>query len=260
VTPGDASLDIALAAEEPELAARAARLAHTFNIPLLRSNQLKPRFLLMLCPQGLELQDREAGRQSPLRIDFLSGYYRYRRRRGGGRSQALARAVGLKHGATPTVVDATAGLGKDSFVLAALGCRVVMCERSPAVAALLEDALRRASENPEIRHWVKHRLRLRFGDSLILMPQVAALTPPEVIYLDPMYPWRSKSALVKREIRTVGFLVERKCDARLLLERALELAVSRVVVKRPIKAPRLDGPDPNHAILSTNTRYDVYLT
>jgi len=92
-----------------------------------------------------------------------------------------------------------------------------------------------------------------------LLPQVAARTPPEVIYLDPMYPQRNKSALVKSEIRTVGELVEFKCNAPLLLERALGFAVHRVVVKRPLKGPLLNGPRPNHTICSTNTRYDVYL-
>jgi len=251
--------DLALTADQPELALRAARVAHTFKIPLLRPNQVKPRFLLLLRHEGLELRDQEASRQLPLRLDFVSGYHRYRRHRGGGRSQALARAVGLKHGATPIVVDATAGLGKDSFVLATLGCRVVMCERSPALAALLQDALRRAGENPEIGIWVAHRMRLEFGNSLTLMPQLALRTRPEVIYLDPMYPRRSKSALVKREIRIVRSLVEHERDTPLLLERALALAVNRVVVKRPAKGPPLEGARPNHMVCSANTRYDVYL-
>lgn len=257
--PGIIAAPVALTAERPRLTVAAAELADKFEIPLLRPDQAEPRFMLILREEGLELREREEDGVLPLRIDFLSGYHRYRKRHGGGRSQALARAAGLKRRSTPTVVDATAGLGKDSFVLATLGCKVVMCERSSVVAALLQDALRRAGENPEIGDWIKCRLRLEYGDSVASMPRLAALKPPEVIYLDPMYPRRSKSALVKREIRTVQALVGFDCNAPQLLDQALRFTGNRVVVKRPANGPELEGPRPSHAIYSTNTRYDVYL-
>jgi 16S rRNA (guanine1516-N2)-methyltransferase len=67
---------------------------------------------------------------SEIFIDFASAANTYRRLHGGGNGQPLARAIGLKtYGLPLVVIDATAGLGQDSFVLASLGCHVTMIER-----------------------------------------------------------------------------------------------------------------------------------
>ena len=71
-----------------------------------------------------------------LRVDFVSGAVAHRLRFGGGRGQALAKAMGLRAGKTPMIVDATAGLGRDSFLLASLGAQVVMIERSEKMHSL----------------------------------------------------------------------------------------------------------------------------
>ena len=96
-------------------------------------------------------------------MDFVEGAVAHRRKFGGGRGQSIAKAVGLKSGAMPTVVDATAGLGRDAFVLASLGCKVTLIERSPVVAALLQDGLARAAQDPEIGPWVSERMHLLQG-------------------------------------------------------------------------------------------------
>ena len=69
--------------------------------------------------------------------DFVGGAARHRREFGGGAGQPVARAIGLKGSQRPQVVDATAGLGRDAFVMASLGCRVTLVERSPVAAALV---------------------------------------------------------------------------------------------------------------------------
>ena len=71
-----------------------------------------------------------------------------RRRIAGGRKQLLARAVGLNKQRDLRILDATAGLGRDGFTLAALGARVTMSERNKTIAALLHDAQRRALLDP----------------------------------------------------------------------------------------------------------------
>ncbi len=103
------------------------------------------------------------------------------------------------------MVDATAGLGRDAFVLAALGCQVQMLERNPVVAALLDDGLRRGYLDAEIGPWLRERLTLLHASSLTAL--VAIEPRPEVVYLDPMYPHRQKSALVKKEMRVFQSLV-----------------------------------------------------
>ncbi len=82
--------------------------------------------------------------------------------------------------------------------------------------------------------------------------------PPQVIYLDPMFPHRDKSALVKKEMRVFRPLVGDDLDAPALLEAALALATHRVVVKRPRKAPIIDGPKPSHGLEGKSSRYDIY--
>jgi 16S rRNA (guanine1516-N2)-methyltransferase len=252
---------VVVAAGEPALAEAAATLASRLGFALRDDDPPAPRFVLLLCRDGLELRDRKVAPGKGMRVDFVGGYHGYRRRFGGGRTQPLGRAIGLKRGATPRVLDATAGLGKDGFVLATLGCSVTLCERSPVFAALLEDGIRRAAYDPGIGTLVRQHLQLKIGDSRTILPRLAARSFPDVIYLDPMYPRRDRRALVKAELRTIRALVGDDTDAGGLLDQALALARARcrVVVKRPAKAPALTGPAPSHAIHSPDTRYDVYL-
>ncbi|MEJ1354920.1 MAG: class I SAM-dependent methyltransferase [Candidatus Sedimenticola sp. (ex Thyasira tokunagai)] len=249
---------IAVAAGSPDQDVYAARLAETLGYPLCSDEDESHPLLLVKTDQRLEL--RESGKKAPgpVYIDFLSGKSAHRRRFGGGRGQPLARAVGLKQGRTPSVLDATAGLGRDAFVLASLGCEVCMVERSPVIAALLEDALLRAQDDAEVSVIVS-RMKLLCGDAkeqLLALPQEAW---PDVVYMDPMYPHREKSALVKKEMRTFRALVGDDEDSAELLEAARKVARNRVVVKRPAKAATLDEIKPSMAITSPNTRYDVYL-
>jgi 16S rRNA (guanine1516-N2)-methyltransferase len=183
----------------------------------------------------------------------------YRIKHGGGRSQALARAVGLKKGWQPTVIDATAGFGRDGFILACLGCHVHMLERSPILAALLEDALQRAIESGQVSEIIKKRLRFTETDSIDFLQKLQQEDYPDVIYLDPMYPVRTKSSLVKKEMRILRGLAGNDKDANELLTIALACARKRVVVKRPRLAPTLSGWAPSHQITGKTSRFDVYL-
>ncbi len=196
----------------------------------------------------------------PLAVDFVAGKAAHRRRFGGGRGQLIARACGLAKGVTPSVVDATAGLGRDAFVLATLGAEVLMVERVAAIAALLEDGLARASDDTDTAE-IAARLRLAHGDA---GRELAALVAgsgvaPQVIHLDPMFPHREKSALVKKEMRLFRELAGDDADAPRLLEAALDVATHRVVVKRPRKAPPIEGPAPRHVLEGKTSRYDLYV-
>ncbi len=128
---------------------------------------------------------------------------------------------------------------RDGFVLATLGCRVELIERNPVVAALLQDGLERAAAAAEVAPIVA-RMTLRQGNAIELMREWSG-EAPQVIYLDPMFPHRDKSALVKKEMRLFRPFVGDDDDAPALLEAALALASHRVVVKRPRKARRSTG-------------------
>lgn len=209
---------------------------------------------LVMTSERLELRKRDEPKLGAVAVDFVTGAMAHRRHYGGGRGEAVAKAVGIKGQWLPDVVDATAGLGRDAFVLACLGCRVRMFERHPVVAALLEDGLRRAYADPELGPWLATRLTLHHGSSLSALAQLHPA--PDVVYLDPMFPHRQKSALVKKEMRVFQLLVGADEDADGLLAPAR--ALRRVVVKRPDYAPRLAGVAAQAAISTKNHRFDLY--
>jgi len=211
---------------------------------------------LVQTPTHLELRKRDEPKLGGIFVDFVTGAMAHRRRFGGGRGEAVAKAVGIKGGYLPDVVDATAGLGRDAFVLAALGCRVRMLERHPVVAALLEDGLQRGYQDAEIGPWLRDRLTLIHAASAQALGEI---TPqPDVVYLDPMYPHRQKSALVKKEMRVFQSLVGPDEDADALLEPARRLAKKRIVVKRPDYAPPLAGIVTQAAVVTKSHRFDIY--
>lgn len=214
------------------------------------------QYLLQVNHQHLELCKLDEPKLGAIKVDFVEGAVAHRRKFGGGRGQDIAKAIGLKHGFTPHVLDATAGLGRDSFLLASLGCQVTMMERMPVVAALLADGLERAQLNTEINQLIGNKLKLIHASSIENMPMVAQ---PDVIYLDPMYPHREKSALVKKEMRVFQSLVGEDLDADNLLAPALALAKYRVVVKRPNYAPPLAEQKPSTSIKMKKNRFDVYV-
>jgi len=214
-------------------------------------------FSLVYDDLGLCLLKADEKKLGAIRVDFVTGAAAHRRKFGGGKGQAIAKAIGLKKGATPSVLDGTAGLGRDAFVLAALGCKVTLFERHPVVAALLYDGLQRSYQDVEIGSWMIDNMQMIFGSSHDLLP-VTDLKP-DVVYLDPMFPHREKSALVKKEMRVFQSLVGADLDADNLLPDALSLASKRVVVKRPDYAPFLNDKNPSMKIETKKNRFDVYV-
>ncbi len=219
------------------------------------ANFPKLNYLLQVNYQHLELLKCDEPKLGAIKVDFVDGAVAHRRKFGGGRGQDIAKAVGLKHGFTPHVLDATAGLGRDAFVLATLGCQVTMMERMPVVAALLENGLARAKLNSEVSD-IADRMNLINSSSI---ENMTLANQPDVIYLDPMYPHREKSAAVKKEMRVFQTLVGEDLDADNLLAPALALAKYRVVVKRPSYAEPLNNIKPATSIKMKKNRFDVYV-
>ncbi len=224
------------------------------------SNNKQASFYLSLTPERLELKAINSKAQHTIHIDFISGRNEHRRLYGGGKKQPLGRAIGLKKQPYPTVLDATAGLGRDGWVLACLGCQVHLIERSPIIGALLHDALTRAKACEQLSE-ITARIKLTIGDAVTLIKgnSFSEMTH-DVIYLDPMYPPRDKSAKVKKEMQMLHQVIGNPPTIEPLLSTALEYAKKRVVVKRPGWAPFLNNVKPNLSIEGKKTRFDVYLT
>lgn len=247
--------ELAVCAATPAQLEEAAALALNLGLPLIEETA-GAAFPLLLWLSGERLELRESGTSTgPVYVDFAHGAADYRRKHRG--REPLARAVGYKPATPPEVLDATAGLGRDAFMLAALGCRLRLIERSPVAAALLADGLRRAALHEDTAP-IAARMQLIRADAVEYLRQLAEAQRPAVIYLDPMYPERRKSALVKKEMRLFRRLVGEDQDADALLQAALQAARRRVVVKRPRHAPPLAGQPPSFTLSSENTRYDVY--
>jgi len=259
---------IAICATHPDLADKAELLAQQLSLPVINLPQKTEQidnfdfvFLLSLALIAenefrLELHFPKH-RFAPVYVDFQNQSLLYRQKFGGGRQQPLARAIGLKHGWAPRVVDATAGLGRDAFILASLGCQVHMLERNPIIHALLKDGLRRLKISEANTKLANLTLSLDLTESLAWLQSFNNAI--DVVYLDPMYPHRSKSALVKKEMRVLRQLVGDDLDIESVLEFALTKANNRVVVKRPKTATSIGNITPSHSIAAKNTRFDVYI-
>lgn len=168
--------------------------------------------------------------------------------------ELLVRAARMKGAQGPlTAVDATAGLGEDAFLLAAAGFQVRLYERNPVIAALLQDALRRGMENPELAP-VLGRMQFHRGDSIKELPRLDFT--PDIVVLDPMFPERKKSGLIRKKFQMLHQLESPCTEEKELLEAALSCHPRRIVVKRPLKGPCLAGRKPSYSLKGRAIRYD----
>ena len=237
---------------------QAQAFAQQHALDCLAYDQASTELALNYTDEFIELRDLT--HNTAIHVDFISGALAHRQQYGGGRGQAIAKAIGLKQGMMPpTVVDATAGLGKDSFVMACLGCPVTLLERSPVISQLVDDAIQRAEKDEHFNNFVQQGFKLINTQATEYLKHLSEDDTPEVIYLDPMYPERKKTALVKKNMQILQHLLGHDDDTTELITAALSIAKKRVVVKRPKGADIIGDSKPTMSIESKKTRYDVYV-
>ena len=235
--------------------ARAKSVAETLKLEFVAVvDDLDSGVALVIDTDRSWLQRLQSPRLGPVYIDFSAADMLYRRK--SGHNEPLGRAIGVKADKRPKVFDATAGLGRDAFVLADLGCSVALSERSAPLCYLLEQARELAlmSTNDKVVEAVS-RMRVLCGDSC-----EQAVEGFDVIYIDPMFPERGKTAAVKKDLATVQALHSDSSsvnDPEDLLLWAMAQPVERVVIKRPVKAPVLGAVKPSHSITGKTIRFDV---
>lgn len=241
------ALRIAAEGADPETA---ERLRRRFGPEMAPEGE--PETLLALDRDGLSLH---SGGQV-LRGDFSHLLPRLKGNALAG--ELLIRAARIKAPDAPlTALDATAGLGEDSFLLAAAGFRVTLYEQNPVIFELLRDALRRAADQPELAE-IAGRMRLIWGDSIPAMERLDA--SPDVILLDPMFPARQKSALVKKKLQVIQTLELPCLDEGALLRAAVLARPRKLVIKRPPKGPWLAGIKPDYSITGKAVRFDCIVS
>ena len=150
-------------------------------------------------------------------------------------------------------VDATAGMGEDSILLAAAGYEVTLIEQNPVIAALLKDALRRARKHPVLSPIVG-RMTLIEGNSIALLPSLGF--EPDLVYLDPMFPARQKSGLINKKLQLIQKLEHPCVEEEALLNAALATGAGKIIIKRPLKGAVLAGRTPHYSVEGKAIRYD----
>ncbi|MCP9760752.1 16S rRNA methyltransferase [Aquitalea sp. S1-19] len=235
----------------------ADRLVALFGLQRLRARPTSD-YWLELGDDRLELVT--IGKHGAVYAEFVEGAAKHRREQGGGRGQPVAKAIGLKSAKTlPSVVDATAGLGRDSFVLASLGCQVTLLERSPVAAALLFDALDRARSHADTAD-IAARMTLVHANSIDWLSTLAPEQSPDVVFVDPMFPdTDKKSAAAKKDMQAFQQVIGDDMDSAALLAAAWGAARKRVVVKRPRLGAPIAGMNPSVVMEGKSTRFDLYI-
>lgn len=235
---------------------RVKDLARQLNVPIIDNKVVAhPEYDFLLCYRDdcLELYSAQLPNIKPLCIDFLAGKVAFRQKHRLGQ-EWLIRSLG----GSPQeikVIDATAGLGVDAFVMASYGYDVTMIEQSPILHALLQDGLYRLQQETD----KFSNLKLINANSIDHLQALSSDLYPEVIYLDPMFPERKKTALVKKELRIVRDLVGDQHNDAELFSVAKSTAKNRVVVKRPTDAPTLTAEKPTFSYEGKTCRFDVYI-
>jgi 16S rRNA (guanine1516-N2)-methyltransferase len=252
------SLRLAVFTSETTQLAAATLLAKQLSLPLITTlpDNMAAHYdyLLIFTSHYLGLHKTTEKKQSPFYIDFLSQSLLYRRKEASLRNELLARAMGVSPNKNPTIIDATAGLGRDSFILASLGFKLTLLERSPVIYALLQNALERAQADPQLSTLIQ-RMQLIHADANDWLTDKQA----DIVYIDPMFPERKKSAAVKKEMVILQQFLGVDDQTDTLLAKALTCATYRVVVKRPRLADVLKGQKPNFSLSGKTSRFDVYL-
>lgn len=241
---------IAISYLSDDLKVTAQVLAKQFNLPLADIFSNEYSYLLVFTPTHLELRAVKKT-YKPFYIDFLSGKNAARSIQ--IQNEVLVKAVGVRSNFKPVILDTTAGLGRDGFILATIGCEVTMLERSNILYLLLNDALTRLKEVKSLS------LKLIQTDSREYLKKLPSCDYPDVVYLDPMFPIRTKSSLVKKEMQILHDLVGVDEDSIELFHLALKRVKKRVVVKRPRLANPIADNKPSFSFIGRSTRFDVYL-
>lgn len=201
--------------------------------------------------EGLTLTDGELS----IMVDFREMLPRLKQ--SNLQREMLVKAARIKGQPMPqTLIDATAGFGEDSLILAAAGFQVQLYEFDEVIAALLKDGMERAMEIPELKDAVG-RMKLVCGDSTEGMKNLEF--KPDIVLLDPMFPARQKSALIKKKFQLIQRLESPCSTEEQLLDAAVAADPKRIVIKRPLKGPYLADRKPSYSLEGKAIRYDCFV-
>lgn len=239
--------------EDVSFESDAKRVSKKLSVDITDSPELtkKAELILHYSKNGLCLSDG----QNKIMGDFTKMLPRLKQNN--LTSELIVKAGKFKNADTKlTAIDATAGLGEDSLLLSAIGFNIKLFEYDPIIAELLKDTHRRALESQELFE-IARRMEIIEGDSISYMNSLKEA--PSLIYLDPMFPERQKSSLVKKKFQVIKHLEKPCSNEEELLSSAINAHPCKIIIKRPIKAPHLANIKPSYSINGKSIRYDVIL-
>jgi 16S rRNA (guanine1516-N2)-methyltransferase len=240
---------------DPAFEQETENLAERLGLPLVIKKPEQGLFLT-INRQGLGLCLVEKRKQTmEIRVDFTTASWEHRLQQ--VRKELLIRAMGRTVPEKTSIIDATGGLGRDSFLLAAAGFTIRTFERNPILAALLANGLERTAGHATME--IGSLITLHCEDARNFLETNRSVV--DIVYLDPMFPPRKKSAKVKKELQTIQQIVGNERDYEALFTLALQNAKKRVVVKRPKNGPWINNCErPSYSLPGETIRFDIYLT
>lgn len=184
-----------------------------------------------------------------LSIDFVNNLQNYAKKKGSLKTELISKAMGSgRYGFS--ILDLSAGLGIDAIFLSQMGYRVTALERNPLLFLALNTAQQKLPSEQ------KEKIQFEFASAQKFLE--ATQKSFDVIYFDPMFPEKKKSALPRQEMIMFRDLVGSDDDATSVIQLALKSKTAkRVVVKRPLKAPLL-FERPQNQIEGKLIRFDIY--
>jgi 16S rRNA (guanine1516-N2)-methyltransferase len=249
---------IAIVADNPNLLLKAEKLALELHLPFATDLTGDYAYFLLITEGYIALKKNHSPAR-PLFIDFATGKMGYRQQQSSFKKEALVRALGLNKRLPKPILDLTAGLMRDAYLLAGFGFPVTALERAPIIYTLLHDAIERGLLNTQTQDAVK-RITLIKTDALCYLHALMPDERPALIYMDPMFPERTHTALPKQDMLIFHDIVGDDTDADALIDKALSCASERVVVKRPRRAPPLSKTaPPSFSLEGRSSRFDIYL-
>lgn len=230
---------------------KAKKIAERLNIEIITNNKEKFDILLSMDESGLAL----VSDNMKLYGDFSKSIKRIKQNN--LQKEMLIHAVKIKGEKENLIaIDATAGLGEDSILLAAYGYNVELYEKNPIISELLKDAMERAEKISELKDIIG-RMKVHNEDSIIAMQNLKY--KPDIILLDPMFPERTKSALIKKKFQILHKIENPCSDENEMLSSAIKANPKKLVIKRPLKGEYLAGVKPDYSLKGSSIRYDCII-
>ena len=194
--------------------------------------------------EGVELINNNYKKPVSIMIDFFD------KRMNNKIKQRLSGKKDIFHKLFPkknsTLLDCTAGYGRDGYILRSMGFNVTMIENSPIISLLLNDALKKLKLSDFIMY---------HGNSYDYLSHSEKYY--DYIYIDFMFNKLKKNSLSSKNDETLKLISFQENDKNNIIRLAIKKSNSRVVVKEP-KNSLSNILKPEYTIKTKLLNFNIY--